>query len=124
MLSNLVRYFHHRGWVVPDVLIAIDGRDLMRVALLAMLMVVIRGFFRFRRFFSVVVAVRGQRQGVDDLVLVFDGVVEPGVISAAAHNNHVGFSRACQVRSGRFEVVRVHVVAFNNGGDFYIRAFR
>src|SRR5699024_3995919 len=51
------------------------------------------------------------------------GVVEPGVISAAAHNNHVGFSRACHVRSGRFEVVRVHVVAFNNGGDFYIRAF-
>src|SRR5699024_9044128 len=102
----------------------------MRVALLAMLMVVIMGFFRFRRFFAVVVvvvvvvAVRGQRQGVDDLVLVFDGVVEPGVISAAAHNNHVGFSRACQVRRGRFEVVRVHVVAFNNGGDFYIRAFR
>ena len=100
----------------------------MRVALLAMvmLMVVSMGFFRFRRFFSVVVVVTvlGQRQGVDDLVLVFDGVVEPGVISAAAHNNHVGFSRACQVRSGRFKVVRVHVVAFNNGGDFYIRAFR
>ena len=72
------------------------------MALLAMVMLVIMGFF-LPRFFSVVVVVTvlGQRQGVDDLVLVFDGVVEPGVISAAAQQ-----SRRLQPRvqsSGRFK---------------------
>ena len=60
---------------------------------------------------------------MNDLVLVLDGVIEPGVVSAAADNNDVGFASTRKICRGGFKVVRVHVIAFNDGSDFHIHTF-
>src|SRR5699024_1910697 len=109
VVGEFTCHFHDRGRVVPNVLVAIDGRDLVRMPFLSMITVV-----EILAFRGVVVAVRGQRQRVDDLVLVFDGVVEPGIVSATTHDDDIGFRRARQICRGGLKVVRVHIIALND----------
>ena len=54
--------------------------------------------------------VRGKRERVNDLVLVLDGLVEPGVVAAATGDDDVGLVGAGDVRGGGLEVVWVHAV--------------
>lgn len=57
----------------------------------------------------------GQREGVDDLVLILHSLVEPGIVSAAADDEDVGLVGLSDVCRGGLKVVRVDAVAFDDG---------
>src|SRR5699024_1973922 len=84
VLCDLVGDFHHRGGVVPDVLVAIDGFDLVGVSLLAVVVFVIVSFVLVSLvvvLVAMVMVVGGQRKRVDDLVLIIERRVKPSIIS-------------------------------------------
>ena len=54
---------------------------------------------------------------MNDLVLVLNGLVEPGVVAAATGDDDVGLVSAGDVRGGGLEVVWVHAVTAHDGVD-------
>src|SRR5699024_4952575 len=95
VLCDLVGDFHHRGGVVPNVLVAIDGFDLVGVSLLAV--VVLMSFVLVSLVLvslvvvlvAMIMVVGGQRKRVDDLVLIVERRVKPSIISTAADHDDI-----------------------------------
>src|SRR5699024_12131402 len=129
VLCNLVGDFHHRGGVVPNVLVAIDGFDLVGVSLLAVIVLMSHVLVSFMPVSLVVVLVAmvmvvgGQRKRVDDRVLIVERRVKPSIISTAADHDDICFMCARHVRGRRFKMVLVHVIALHQRGDSDMHGF-
>lgn len=67
-------------------------------------------------------AVIGERQGGDDVVLIGNGLVNPGIVAAAVDHEQVRVLGLGDIGRGRLEVVRVNAVALDDGLDLDVHA--
>ena len=118
LVSDGTGDFLQGGGVVPDVLVALDIGDLVRVILGGGL----RGIDGHDIGILVQFAVVRQRQGGDDVVLIRNGLVNPGIVAAAVDHEHVGVIGLGYIGRGGFEVVGVGVIAFYDGIDLDVDA--
>ncbi len=79
---------------------------MIMLVFLAMIMLIVR---------MIAMIVSGKRERMNDLVLVLDGLVKPGVVTAATGDDDVSLVGAGDVRGGGLEVVWVHAVTAHDG---------
>ena len=122
--GNLLGLVHADGFDVMGVLMRVVVAVFMRMLvvmpmlmIVGVVMLVVVAMLVLVVMVAMVVRMLSEGQGVDDIVLVLHGLVEPGIIATAAGDDDIGLVSPGDVGRGGLEVVWVHVVAGDDSLD-------